>query len=321
MENSAIFLFATIFVCFAVILGFLIYLQTMIIKSRKDTEAMNRALAESRQETAAMRRALTAPTAQGQWGELQLRRIVELAGMLDHCDYDQQVTLSGTNGGQRPDLLVRLWNGRTIVIDAKSPLDTYISAHESLDDATRTTRLRLYARRVRDHVNQLASREYWRHFEPSPEWVVLFIPNEGMFRAAVEYDSQLLDAAIQKNVLLTSPVTLLALLKAIAYGWQQEKRASNVQLIVEYSHTLQRQLKTFIIQWNRLYGQLSGTVGTFNQLTTTYQTTILPVIQQICDLDGTINTNEYDLSRIPPLQAPQPIKDLPTSIEEQLAEN
>jgi DNA recombination protein RmuC len=159
------------------------------------------------------------------------------------------------------------------------------------------------------------------HFEPSPEWVVLLIPNEGMFRAAVEHDPMLLDTAMQQHVLLASPVTLLALLKAMAHGWQQENRARSVQLIVEHSRTLQQQLKAFITQWRKLHGQLNGTVVAFNQFTTTYQTTILPVIQQICDLDGTINAQEYDLSRTPPLQNPKPIEDLLTQAEEHLTES
>lgn len=315
MENGIIILFAAILViCFAVIFGFLVRLQTLLT-------ATQTALAQSQQEMAAMRRALTATNVQGQWGEMQLRRIVELAGMLPYCDFEPQATLAGTNGGQRPDLLVRLSNGRTIVVDAKSPIDTYIQAHASSDDATHIAHLRKYAMNIRGHVTRLARKEYWRNFEPSPEWVVLFIPNEGMFRAAVEYDPTLLDQAMQQRVFLASPVTLIALLKAMAHGWQQENRARSVQLLIEYSNTLQQQLKVFITQWRKLYGQLSGSVAAFNQFTVTYQTTILPVIQQICDLDETINAEEYDLSRTPPLQAPKSVEDPLTQNEEHLAEN
>ena len=138
--------------------------------------------------------------------------------MLSHCDFESQVLVHGTTSSQRPDLLVKLPNGRAIVVDAKSPIDTYIKAHEHLDDATRTVHLRRYAGNVRSHVTKLANKEYWKHYEPSPEWVVLFIPNEGMFRAAVEFDPTLLDTAVQQNVLLASPMTLVALLKAVTYG-------------------------------------------------------------------------------------------------------
>lgn len=315
MENNIIFIFVAIMlICLVAIFLFLIRLQTLLT-------ATQTALAQSQQEMATMRRALTATNVQGQWGEIQLRRIVELAGMLSYCDLEPQITLPGANGGQRPDLLVRLSNGRTIVVDAKAPIDTYIQAHASLDDTTRAAHLRQYAGRVRGHVTKLAKKEYWQHFELSPEWVVLLIPNEGMFRAAVEHDPTLLDNAMQQNVLLASPVTLLALLKAMAHGWQQENRARSVQLIVEHSRTLQQKLKEFIAQWRKLHGELSGTVAAYDQLTKTYQATILPVVQQICDLDGTINADEYDLSRVSSLQAPKPIEDLLILLEEQIAEN
>src|SRR5258708_10750403 len=164
---------------------------------------------------------------------------------------------------------------------------------------------------------KLAKKEYWRNFEPSPGWVVLLIPNEGMFRAAVEYDRTLLDSSAQRQVLLASPITLLALLKAMAYGWQQENRARSVQQIIEHSHTLQRELLAFVTQWRRLQKELSDTTIAFYQLTTIYQTTMFPVVQQICDLDGTINTHASDLSRTPSLRAPKPIEDLPVLAKEE----
>jgi len=318
MENSTVLIFVAVLIVLffglVAIFLFLVRLQTLLT-------ATQTALFQSQQETAAIRRALTSTNVQGQWGEMQLRRIVELAGMLAYCDFEPQVTLPGANGDQRPDLLVRLSDGRTIVVDAKAPIDTYIQAHASLDDTAQTTYLRQYAGRVKGHVTKLAKKEYWRNFEPSPAWVVLLIPNEGMFRAAVEHDPTLLDNAMQQNVLLASPVTLLALLKAMAHGWQQENRASNVQLIVEHSRTLQQKLKAFSTQWHKLHGELSGTVTAFNQFTTSYQTTILPVIQQLCDLDGTINAREYDLSRASPLQTPKPIEDLSVPTKENIAEN
>ena len=289
MENGIIFLFAVMMIiCFVIIFGFLVRLQTLLT-------ATQTALAQSQQEIVAVRRALTATNVQGQWGKIQLRRIVELAGMLPYCDFDTQSTFTGINGSQRLDLLVRLSNGRTIVVDAKSPIDTYIQAHASSDDTIHIAQLRKYAANIRSHVTKLAKKEYWRNFEPSPEWVVLFIPNEGMFRAAVEHDPLLLDQAMQQHVFLASPVTLIALLKAMAHGWQQENRANSVHLLIKYSDTLQQQLKAFIVQWRKLHGQLSGSVVAFNQFTATYQITILPVIQQICDLDEIINAEEYDL--------------------------
>ena len=189
MGNDIVFISIAIFVVFCLGIGYWLLvrpvrqLQTTTREMQVLLATTQTTLAQTQRETAALRRALTAPTIQGQWGEMTLRRIVELAGMVPYCDFEPQVTLSGVNGVQRPDLLVRLSNGRTIVVDAKAPYDSYVQAHESLDDATQVTHLRQYARRVRDHMMELAKKEYWRNFEPSPAWVVLLIPNEGMFRA------------------------------------------------------------------------------------------------------------------------------------------
>jgi DNA recombination protein RmuC len=325
MQNEIILISVVIFVTFCLGYWLLVrpvsQLQTTTREMQTLLIATQTALAQSQQETAALRRALTATTIQGQWGEMQLQRIVELAGMLPYCDFEPQVTLSGVNGVQRPDLLVKLSNGRTIVVDVKAPVDTYIQAHESLDDATRALHLRQYAGRVRDHMTRLAKKEYWKNFEPSPAWVVLLIPNEGMFRAALEYDPTLLDSGTQQHVLLASPITLLALLKAMAYGWQQENRARSVQQIIEHSHTLQQKLLAFLMQWRKLHKELSDTTTAFNQCIATYQTAILPVIQKICDLDGTIDADQYDLSRTPPLRVPKPIEDLPVLTKEEVEAN
>ncbi len=327
MGNDIVFISIAIFVVFCLGIGYWLLvrpvrqLQAITREMQTLLTATQTALAQAQEETAALRRALTAPTVQGQWGEMQLQRIVELAGMLPYCDFEPQVTLSGVNGVQRPDLLVRLSNGRTIVVDVKAPTDSYVQAYAIPDDATRVAYLQRYAKRVRAHMMELAKKEYWRNFEPSPAWVVLLIPNEGMFRAALEYDPILLDNGTQQHVLLASPITLLALLKAMAYGWQQENRARSVQQIIEHSNTLQRELLAFITQWRKLQRELSDTTTAFNQCTTIYQTTILPVVQHICDLDGTINADEYDLSRTPPLRAPKPVEDLAVLLKEEVKVN
>lgn len=264
--------------------------------------ATQTALAQAQQETAALRRALTSTNVQGYWGEMQLRRIVELAGMVPYCDFEPQVTLPGASGVQRPDLLVRLSNGRTIVVDVKAPINSYIQAHTNADNPSRMRAdLRQYARLVRNHMVALARKEYWKHFEPTPAWVVLLIPNEGMFRAVLENDPSILDDGTQQHVLLASPITLLALLKAMAYGWQQENRARNVQQIIQHSHVLLQKMGEARKQWLDLHKELRGTTSAFNQLMKTYQTTVLPVIQQICDLDGTSAGSAYDFSSVQPL--------------------
>jgi RmuC family len=267
-------------------------------------------LAQAQQETATLRQALTRTSGQGQWGEMQLERIVELAGMQQHRDFELQFTLPGGKSSQRPDLVVKLPNGRMIVVDVKAPVDAYFEANAALDDDTRIARLQTYAKNVRDNMGKLANKEYWKLVEPSPTWVVLLIPNEGMFRAALEHDPTLLDTAMQRHVLLASPITLLALLKAMAYGWQQEKRAGNVQQIIEHSQDLHTELRNFVTEWKKLRGELRGTTSAFDRCTTIYQHSIFPVVQLICELDGTGDANEYDLSGMSKLRAPKQVVDL-----------
>lgn len=326
MQNEAVFIaiviVACFVVCFVIAYRFLANpirtLQTTTKDMQTLLEATQAALASAQTETVALRRALTSTSTQGQWGEMQLQRIVELAGMVSHCDFDSQKTLSGVNGKQqRPDLLVYLPNGRTIVVDVKAPINSFNEAHVSLDDATRVTALREYAKKVKSHVKELANKEYWRNFEPSPAWVVLLIPNEGMFRVALEYEPSLFDSGMQYNVLLASPITLLALLKAMAYGWQQENRARSAQKTIEHTHTLQRELLAFIGQWQKLHKEVGDTVTVFNLCMQTYQTNIFPAIQQICALDETTDADKYDMSRTLPLRPPKPLEDLQAFVKEE----
>jgi DNA recombination protein RmuC len=267
------------------------------------------ALAQSQQEVIALRRALTSTKGQGHWGEMQLQRIVDLAGIAPYCSEFQPQFTSSEGKQQYPDLQVTLPNGRKILIDAKAPIDAYIQAHEVLDEATRSARLQAFAKNVRRNMMELANKEYWKHVAPSPAWVIMLIPNEGMFRAALEYDPTLLDTAIQRHVLLASPITLLALLKAMAYGWQQEKRAGNIQQIIEHSQVLHEELRNFITEWKKLRSELRRTTTAFDQCTAIYQNTIFPVVQLICELDGTGNADEYDLSGMAKFRAPKQVLD------------
>ena len=268
------------------------------------------ALAQSQQEVITLRRALASTEGQGYWGEMQLQRIVDLAGIGPYCSEFQPQFTSSEGEQQYPDLQVTLPNGRKIVIDAKVPIDAYLQAYETLDEATRVTRLQAFAKSVRDNMLRLANKEYWKYVEPSPTWVVLLIPNEGMFRVALEYEPTLLDTALQRHVLLASPITLLALLKAMAYGWQQEKRAENVQQIIEQSQALHEELRNFVTGWKKLRSELRETTSAFDQCTTIYQNTIFPIVQLLCELDGTGDANEYDLSGMPKFRAPQQVLEL-----------
>ena len=221
-------------------------------------------------ETRGLSEALRSPNARGRWGELQLRRVVELAGMLEHCDFQEQVTLA-TNGadgagskGARPDLVVRLPGGRSIVIDAKAPVEAFLAAHEADDDEARAVKLTEHAGHVRRHVDDLGGRNYWARLEGSPEFVVLFLPGEPFFSAALAEDPELLERGVDKKVLLAGPTTLIALLRAVAYGWQQEAMARNA---VEVSR-LGRELFDRIVSLNDRFGalgrKLDGAVEAYN---------------------------------------------------------
>lgn len=237
-----------------------------------------------RRETQQLSQALRAPNVRGQWGELQLRRVCELAGMLAYCDFEPQVTVRNDDALQRPDLVVRMPGGRQIVVDAKAPLAAYLEAVNATDDRTRAARMVEHAAHLRGHVQRLSAKKYWAQFADAPEFVVLFLPGEAFFAAAMESDPSLLEAALTERVLLATPTTLIALLKAAAYGWRQERVADDAARIVALARELQTRLITFDEKLGEVGTGLKRAVAAYNNAVGTLESRVLVSARKLGEL-------------------------------------
>jgi DNA recombination protein RmuC len=259
---------------------------------REQVRTMGAVSGELRTETKQLVAALRAPQVRGRWGEHQLRRIVEAAGLLEHCDFAEQVTATTDDQGVRPDLVVRLHGGRTVVVDAKAPFEAYLSAMEARDERTRDGHLDQHARHLRMHVDALAGKAYWTAFRSSPDFVVLFVPADPFLDAALQRDATLMEHAFGRNVVLATPATLVALLRTVAYSWRQEALARNAVAVHGLARELYGRLSTLGDHVGKLGASLSGAVTAYNKAVGSLESRVLVSARKLAEM----GVSERDLA-------------------------
>ena len=253
-------------------------------------------------ETRNLVQALRRPEVRGQWGELTLKRLVELAGMVEHCDFSLQETVTAEEGSLRPDMIVRMPDGREIVVDVKTPLDAYLSAIEAPDEAARTRHLLHHAAKLRERVRDLAGKAYWNQLKCTPDFVVLFIPGDQFLGAALDVDHALLEDALKQKIILATPTSFVALLRAVAYGWRQEVLAANADRIREVGEDLYQRLATFTEHLAKLGGSLENSVSHFNKAVGSFDSKVLPGARKFVEMG--VNPKKT-------LEPPTPVESFP----------
>ncbi len=268
----------------------------------KHLETMTQTQQSLQSETRNLVQALRRPEVRGQWGELTLKRLAELAGMVEYCDFFEQEHTSTAEGGMRPDMIVRMPDGREIIVDVKTPLDAYLSAVEATDDATRTMHLENHARNVVKRVRELAAKSYWEQFKNAPDFVVLFIPGDQFLNAALDIQRDLIEIALRQKVILATPTSFVALLRAVAYGWRQQTLAVNAERIRDVGEELYKRLGVFAEHLTKVGKSLNSSVDSYNAAVGSFERQLIPGARKFAEMG--VETGKL-------IEAPEPLEKQP----------
>jgi len=253
---------------------------------RQQLKAVNETQVKLHDATGSLVSALKAPAVRGRWGEMQLRRVVELAGMIDHCDFNEQTTLAGVDGRLRPDMIIHLPGGRRIVVDAKTPLGAYLEAREAPDDETRAAKYRQHAAQVRSHMMKLGAKSYWEALDAAPDMVVMFLPGEPLYSVALEQMPELMEEGQAQRVMVATPMTLIALLRTASFGWREERLAENAQRISDEGRRLHERIATVMEHFADLGTSLNNSVKHFNKSLRSFEQRVVVSARRLEELDA-----------------------------------